>query len=150
MNLFPFQNRYQSFPMDTCLWKLLLFYYFFMKTFSFIYGSEMGIYPAIGCISLCKTHDLHISRAIQHFVFHSCILREYRDVTWATFSLAWKFVRDDIISRCFLIFHLFKGFINQRAGGFLSVALSGYNGGENVESTITTSISIMTGKWSFQ
>lgn len=93
--------------MDTCLWKLL----------SKIYVLQV-VQKWVSILSLDVYHYVKLMISTSLEPFHSFISRgEYRDITWATFSPAWKFGRDDITSRCFLIFHLFKGlFIRELEG----------------------------------
>lgn len=66
--LLSFQNRNQNFLMNTHLFIKILFY----LSICLAAGSGMNIYPAIGCISLCKTHDLHILRG--HLAFSLSLL----------------------------------------------------------------------------
>lgn len=69
---------------------------------------------------------LSISTSLEPYPIFSFILVSQEENTETlhelTLSPAWKFGRDDIISRCFLIFHLFKDLIHQRVGEFLKFA----------------------------
>lgn len=66
-----------------------------------------------------------------HGIFSFLYLkREYGDIPRVTFSLVRTFGRDDVISRCFLIFHLFNDLTHRSVGRFLSLASSGDHGEE--------------------